>query len=104
MVGFPVKAVIFDWADTMIDFGCMAPVRALISVFEDGGIALTEPEARVDLGKAKRDHLAAILANPEVAARWVQHFGSPASEADIDRVYDKLRPAMIAAPAAARLR
>jgi phosphonoacetaldehyde hydrolase len=53
------------------------------------------------MGKAKRDHLAAILANPAVAARWTQHFGSAAGEADIDRVYDKLQPAMMNAAACA---
>ena len=29
---FPVKAVILDWAGTVIDFGCMAPVEALIEI------------------------------------------------------------------------
>ena len=30
-MSFPVKAVVFDWAGTMVDFGCMAPVEALRS-------------------------------------------------------------------------
>ena len=67
---FPVKAVIFDWAGTVIDFGCMAPVEALIDVFAADGIALTAAEARADMGKAKLDHLRGILAMPGVAARW----------------------------------
>ena len=36
-MNFPVKAVVFDWAGTMVDFGCMAPVEALIEVFAKEG-------------------------------------------------------------------
>ncbi len=30
-------AIIFDWAGTMIDFGCQAPVQALLSAFAAEG-------------------------------------------------------------------
>ena len=43
---FPVKAVIFDWAGTMVDFGCKAPVHALTSVFAGEGVPISEAEAR----------------------------------------------------------
>ena len=33
-MSFPVKAVVFDWAGTMIDFGCVAPVDALQRVMQ----------------------------------------------------------------------
>jgi len=96
---FPVKAVVFDWAGTMIDFGCMAPVQALVEVFAGEGLALSVAEARRDMGKAKLDHLRALLADPQVAPRWVALKGSPASEADVDRLYARLEPAMKAAAA-----
>lgn len=94
---FPVKAVIFDWAGTVIDFGCMAPVEALIDVFAAEGITLAAAEARADMGKAKLDHLRAILAEPGVAARWQQAKASPSSEDDVLRIYASLEPAMEAA-------
>jgi phosphonoacetaldehyde hydrolase len=75
----------------------MAPVRALIEVFEGEGLTLSAEEARRDMGKAKLDHLRDLLANPGVAARWSALMGAPASEADIDRVYRKLAPIMQAA-------
>ena len=75
-MSFPVKAVVLDWAGTMVDFGCMAPVRALIEVFGEEGFALTDAEARADMGKAKIDHLRAILAAPAVAARWKEAKGA----------------------------
>ena len=96
---FPVKAVVFDWAGTMIDFGCMAPVRALVEVFAAEGLALSAAEARRDMGKAKLDHLRALLADPAVAPRWAALKGSAASEADVDRLYARLEPAMKAAAA-----
>jgi phosphonoacetaldehyde hydrolase len=98
---FPVKAVVFDWAGTMIDFGCMAPVQALVDVFAAEGLALSAAEARRDMGKAKLDHLRALLADPAIASRWVALKGSPAKDADVQRLYARLEPAMRAAAAGA---
>jgi phosphonoacetaldehyde hydrolase len=100
-MSFPVKAVVFDWAGTMVDFGCMAPVEALIEVFATEGIALSDAEARRDMGKAKHDHLTAIMANPAVAARWQADKGAASTHADIERIYQKLVPAMTGAAARA---
>lgn len=100
-MSFPVKAVVLDWAGTMVDFGCMAPVRALIEVFAEEGVLLTEAEARADMGKAKIDHLRAILAAPALAARWREARGALPAEADLERLYRRLAPAMQAAAAKA---
>jgi phosphonoacetaldehyde hydrolase len=93
-MSFPIKAVVFDWAGTMIDFGCMAPVRALIDVFATEDVAISVEEARRDMGKAKLDHLRAILSDSAMAHRWHTRKGSPAGEADIEHLYWKLIPAM----------
>jgi phosphonoacetaldehyde hydrolase len=93
-MSFAVKAVVFDWAGTMVDFGCMAPVRALKAVFASEGLALSAEEARRDMGKAKLDHLRALMADPEVAARWSVAKGAAGSEADVERLYRKLELAM----------
>jgi phosphonoacetaldehyde hydrolase len=98
-MSFPVKAVIFDWAGTMIDFGCMAPVEALVDVFAAEGVTVSPDEVRRDMGKAKLDHLRALLENPAVTARWTALNAAPPTEADIDRLYRKLVPAMTAAAA-----
>lgn len=100
-MNYPVKAVVLDWAGTMIDFGCMAPVRALVEVFAEDGLDLTPEAARRDMGKAKLDHLRAILAEPSMAAHWRRVKGAPASGADVDRLYQRLVPAMTAAAAKA---
>ena len=85
----------------MIDFGCMAPVEALIEVFATEGLALTAAEARADMGRAKLDHMRAILAEPGVAARWLAAKGQDATEDDVERLYARLEPAMTLAAARA---
>lgn len=98
-MSFPVKAVIFDWAGTMVDFGCMAPVRALVDVFGGEGIALSAEEARRDMGKAKLDHVRALLQDVQIRARWAAEKGHEPAEDDVLRVYHLLEPAMTAAAA-----
>lgn len=98
---YPVKAVIFDWAGTMVDFGCKAPVRALLDTFASVGVPITEAQARVDMGRAKRDHVAALLAEPTIAQAWTDAHGTTPDEAAIDRVYALVEPAMITAAQAA---
>jgi phosphonoacetaldehyde hydrolase len=100
-MSFPVKAVVFDWAGTMVDFGCRAPVDALIGVFAGEGVVLSAEETRRDMGKAKHDHLTALLAEPGIASRWRDLKGEAATDADIERLYQKLVPAMTVAAAKA---
>ncbi|HSZ50409.1 MAG TPA: phosphonoacetaldehyde hydrolase [Caulobacteraceae bacterium] len=95
-----IKAVVFDWAGTMVDFGCQAPVEALIEAFAAEGVALSGEDARRDMGRAKRDHVAALLAWPKVAQAWAEAKGSAPTEVDVERVYRALEPLM--AQAAAR--
>jgi len=103
-MSFPVRAVVFDWAGTMVDFGCTAPVQALTQVFEAEGMTLSDAEARRDMGKAKLDHLRALLAEPAIAARWREQKRTAPGEADVERLYARLEPAMAtAAEATARL-
>jgi phosphonoacetaldehyde hydrolase len=90
----PIKAVVFDWAGTMIDFGCRAPVLALREVFAEAGVEITEAEARRDMGRAKRDHIRALLAMPRVAEAWRAHYGQSGAEADVDRLHDAVEPKM----------
>jgi phosphonoacetaldehyde hydrolase len=89
-----IAAVVFDWAGTMIDFGCVAPVRALQEAFAAEGVVLTEAQVRADMGRAKRDHVAALLADQAVSTAWSLRFGVSPVESDIDRLYAALEPLM----------
>ncbi len=89
-----LKAVVFDWAGTMIDFGSRAPVIALCRVFDAAGVGISEAEARVDMGRAKIDHIRALLANPRVAQAWGARHGRPSNDADIDELFAQIGPMM----------
>jgi phosphonoacetaldehyde hydrolase len=82
-----VRAVIFDWAGTTLDFGSLAPVRTLQRVFEEAGVPITEEEARRDMGLAKRDHIAALLDLPRLHALL---------KCDVDALYKSFIPLQLA--------
>ncbi len=86
--------VIFDWAGTMVDFGCEAPVKALIEAFGAEGVPLQAATARQDMGKAKVDHVRSLLAVPAVAAAWHARHGRAAEAADVQRLMARLGPLM----------
>ena len=44
------------------------------------------------MGLPKRDHIAAMLADPAIAAAWEKAHGDPPGEAAIDRVYEVFVP------------
>jgi len=86
--------VIFDWAGTMVDFGCVAPIQALVEAFARHGVALDETMARADMGKAKADHVRALLAYPQVAAAWSAANHAAPTESDVVSLMDDLGPLM----------
>jgi phosphonoacetaldehyde hydrolase len=90
----PIKAFIFDWAGTMVDFGSLAPVRALQSVFALEGLELSTSEARVDMGMAKRAHITAILGREPMRTRWRELKKSEAGAAEIDHLFNAIGPLM----------
>lgn len=94
-----VKAVIFDWAGTVIDYGSLAPMGAFVETFAEFGVTISVDEARGPMGMAKRPHIAAIMAAPRVAQGWAQRHGHAPREADIDAVYAAFVPKNIAVAA-----
>lgn len=87
-----LKAVVFDWAGTTVDFGSRAPAVVFCEIFRREGIEISMAQARGPMGMAKRDHIATILGDAEVAGRWEEKFGRPAADADIDGLYEKFLP------------
>ena len=85
----------------MVDFGCRAPVAALLEAFARRGVTLEESAARADMGKAKADHVRALLARPEVGAAWTQRPTPRPAEADVAALMDDLGPLMTDAAAEA---
>lgn len=94
-----LKAVVLDWAGTMLDFGSRAPMGVFVRAFAEFGVEITTAEARGPMGMAKRDHISEVIRQPRVAAAWQARHGAPPSEADIDRVYAVFVPMNVAVAA-----
>lgn len=94
-----LKAVVFDWAGTVVDFGSRAPMGVFVKAYAEFGVDITVAEARGPMGLAKRDHIAALMALPRICAAWAARHGRAPGEADIDRVYDVFMPMNVAVAA-----
>ena len=89
MIGYtgPLKAIIFDWAGTTVDYGCFAPVSVFINIFKRQQVKITVAQARAPMGLEKKDHIRAIAQGREVAIRWEAAHGRACNENDIDAMY-----------------
>ncbi|TAG27058.1 MAG: phosphonoacetaldehyde hydrolase [Burkholderiales bacterium] len=92
-----LKAVVFDWAGTVIDFGSFAPMGAFVQLFAQEGIQITVEEARVPMGLPKWQHIQALGLQPRIAQQWHKQFGQAISNSDIDRLHDIFTPMNAAA-------
>ena len=54
------------------------------------------------MGRAKRDHVRALMAMPRIASAWTDANGAAPSEADVDRLFAALEPLMRVRRRAAR--
>lgn len=84
-----IEAVIFDWAGTTVDYGCFAPVRAFIEVFEEYGISPTIDETRKPMGMLKWDHIKTMMSMPRINELWIAKYGRNFTDEDIDEMHDK---------------
>lgn len=87
-----LKAVVFDWAGTTIDYGSRAPMGAFVEVFKQFDVELSIEEARRPMGLPKWDHIKALLSQSGIATRWQRAHGQPPTDADVDRVYEVFVP------------
>lgn len=91
----PLKAVILDWAGTVVDYGSCAPAGVFVEVFARYGVPITMAQARAPMGSEKRAHIAAITAMPDVTEAWTRTHGHPCTEAEIDAMYADFVPLQI---------
>ena len=88
-----VEAVVLDWAGTVVDFGSRAPTTIFVEAFKKAyDFDLSLAEARVPMGLGKRDHIKALGQLPDVAKRWLNQFGKPMNNKDIDDIYQTFMP------------
>ena len=86
------KAVVFDWAGTMVDFGSFAPMGVFVETFKQFGIEVSIEEARGPMGMPKRDHIAAMIAADRISEAWAKTHGHAPTNNDIDKIYEVFVP------------
>ncbi|MBO0346547.1 phosphonoacetaldehyde hydrolase [Roseibium sp. CAU 1637] len=81
------KAVVFDWAGTMIDFGSFAPMGVFVKAFAQFGITASIAQARAPMGAPKWDHIRAMMDDPDISTQWTAKHGAVPTDDDVDQVY-----------------
>ena len=89
-----IKGVIFDWAGTIVDYGCMAPTQVFIEVFSKHGILVTTEETRGPMGLGKKDHVRELIRLDSVQKQWIAIYGHSPSEFDVDEIFAELEPSL----------
>lgn len=78
-----LEAVIFDWAGTTVDYGCMAPILAMQKAFAHHHLPVTIEEIRQPMGMLKIDHIKTILSMDRVKHSFHEHYHRDAQPDDI---------------------
>lgn len=92
-----IRAVIFDWAGTVLDFGSRAPMAAFQEAFRQLGVAISIDDARGPMGMAKRDHIRLVGTAPHINAAWRARHGHDFGATDIEAVFGIFEPLNVAA-------
>ncbi|MHA4989026.1 phosphonoacetaldehyde hydrolase [Cetobacterium somerae] len=91
-----IKAVIFDWAGTTVDYGCFAPLDVFVQVFKEVGIEITYEEARKPMGMLKIDHIKALLKMDRIHSLWLEKFNREYTMDDINSLYERFEEVLFA--------
>ena len=82
-----VKLVVFDWAGTTVDYGCIAPLAVFERIFENKNIHLTREEILKPMGMGKRDHIETLLSTEEATRQWKEIYQRDWTQEDIDVMF-----------------
>jgi len=88
-----IKAVVFDWAGTIVDFGSLAPMGAFVQLFKRHGVAITIEQARQPMGLPKLEHIRALGSMADIATAWAAaHDGEPFNEHCARELHEEFEP------------
>lgn len=91
-----IRAVILDWAGTVVDHGSLAPAGVFVELFARHGVAVPVQTVQLYMGTHKRDHLRQLCARPEIRAAWESAQGRALDEATEEALYAEAVPAQLA--------
>lgn len=90
-----IKAVVLDWAGTVLDHGSRAPMGAFVEAFAHFGVSISIADARGPMGMAKADHIR--LVGAAVNEAWRAKHGRDFDESDVQAIFEVFEPLNIAA-------
>lgn len=90
-----IKAIVFDWAGTTVDYGSQAPIIAFQQAFESFGITVPTAEIRADLGLDKLDHVKKIMAKPDVQDKWREKHPNDSISQAVDQIYRRFQTEIV---------
>lgn len=82
-----IKLVVFDWAGTTVDYGCVAPLAVFERIFESKKIHLTREEILKPMGMGKRDHIETLLSTAEATKQWKELYQRDWTQSDVDEMF-----------------
>ncbi len=88
----PLQAIIFNWAGTLVDFGCIAPAGVLVEVFRRQQVTLTLEEARAPMSTDTLEHIRRLTRLEAVRRRWLDSHGREPTEDDVAVMYQAFIP------------
>jgi phosphonoacetaldehyde hydrolase len=91
-----LKALILDWAGTVLDHGSRAPMGAFVRAFAEFDVPISVADARGPMGMAKRDHIRMVTRAPAVAKAWLAAHGRLPTEVDVDAIMAVFEPMNVA--------
>ncbi|MCD9022938.1 phosphonoacetaldehyde hydrolase [Cohnella silvisoli] len=91
-----VQGIIMDWAGTVVDYGCMAPVHVFLDIFRSKGIEPTMEEVRAPMGLLKWDHIQKMLEMPRIGKLFEERMGRPYTDSDVDHLHEEFEPKLLA--------
>jgi phosphonoacetaldehyde hydrolase len=88
----PLKAIILDWAGTIMDYGCFAPAVVFREVYKRKKVPITIEQAREPMGAHKKVHIRMISKMPSVQKVWEEVHGRRPGEDDVEAMFEDFVP------------
>ena len=82
-----IECVIFDWAGTVVDYGCFAPVAAFIESFNAIDVPVSAAETRAYMGLTKLEEIRALFNLEHVRCEFREKFGRDYNDEDVQGRY-----------------
>jgi len=80
-----IKAIIFDLSGTLVDFGSLATINTMKSVFKKKKIIISKKLIQKDMGIKKINHIKKILNNPQIKIQWFKIYKKKITN---EQIYD----------------